>query len=50
MNKRPREIYEILDFSSKKYVQQYIFKEAFLNIDYAFRNILQSRVDSLSSN
>ena len=41
INKRPREIYEILEMSSKKYASHFMFKEAFNNVDYALKNILQ---------
>ncbi len=41
INKRPREIYEILEMSSKKYASHFMFKEAFNNVDNALKNILQ---------
>ncbi len=47
IKKRPRELYEILEFSSKKYSSHEMFKEAFTNLDNALRNILQSKLENL---
>ncbi len=47
INKKPREIYEILEFSSTKYSNHFIFKEAFTNVDIALRNILQIKLENL---
>ncbi len=47
IDKRPRELYEILEFSSKNYSNHLMFEKAFTNLDIALRNILQSKLENL---